>query len=244
MHRYWTGLLLIASLGCGSPSGPRSGSVVLSSIESGSTNGHQFGAAFLEADIEDVVTSRYPTCTVPASAGDCYMLDCPAQPPPFFSAGTITASVAGTELLSATPTSAGIYNVIDSGPAFTAGQVVSFAASGADVPAFTGSVTGPETPATTLPTTIPSTVDLVVSWPPSIAAEDVTLGIVSMDAVLLCRAPASQGSITVASSLLTAFGTGNIGLSVAGANSTRVTAGAYTIDLSAQARAHTTAVIE
>lgn len=240
MNRSWVGLLMIASIGCGPGSAARAGTVTLTSQASS----HSLNAGFVEASVEDVVAGRLPTCTVPASAGDCYTLVCPTQAPMFFGAGTITASVEGTQLLSADANPLGIYAAQGSGPAFTAGQTVSFAATGAAVPAFTGSVSAPEPPATTLPASIPSSADLVVTWTASIAAEDVSLLIIGTGGQLICRAPASQGTITVASSLLSSLGTGTAAVSLAASNSTRQTAGEYTIDLSASARTSATATIE
>lgn len=242
MSSIFVGLTLIAA-GCGGGT-TRSGSVSLANSESGGTSTHVLTGAFLDAPIDEVLAGNLPGCEVQARAGDCEIIRCAGASPTFFNAGTITASVAGTELLSASPGASGGYNATGTGPAFTAGQVVSFTATGGAVPAFAGSVTAPETPTVTLPAAIQSGADLVVTWPSTLAAEQAIFVLVSSGTLLSCRVPASQGTITIASTLLTNVGPGAANIALAGVNSTRLTAGEYTIDLNATAGTAVSAVVQ
>jgi len=164
-------------------------------------------------------------CTRVREVAGCRQFACTALTPTD-DAGTLTASVDGTEVASAT--AAETYVAVASGGPFSAGQTITLSTSGGTVPAFSGDVIAPPPPETTLPTTGTVGADLTFTWAASLAADEVELGLNSGTTAVLCRADASAGSLTIDGSITADFGT-TASLTLKSLNITPVTAGDYEI---------------
>jgi hypothetical protein len=242
-HRLRLAHVAIALLaGCGGPGGgtSRSGTVSLAQNTVFATTQHTMVGFFTDVSLDALRRGELPGCTLVGESGDCRALTCTsAAGTSGVSAGTLTASVDGTMVLSAMPagTSSG-YNASGTGMAFTAGQTVSFNATGGLVPAFAGSVTAPEAPVATLPSTIARGSDLVLTWNATVMAESVQVAVVPAapsgpQTLISCRTSAGSGSLTVSSTLLGDLATGSGIVSLSAFNETVVTAGEHSISVTA-----------
>src|SRR5215207_7017227 len=82
-------------------------------------------------------------CTNSMTIGACDIATCVSTPPAGVSAGTITITGAA-QVVMMTPTATATYNTfMTADPLFSGGETITFAAAGADVPAFTKSITAP-----------------------------------------------------------------------------------------------------
>jgi hypothetical protein len=170
-------------------------------------------------------------------AGDCHSLVCPSTlpPPEAVSAGTLTLGVDGSAPLDVAPDAMGHYTGT-TGPV-TSGTELTASASGAVVPAFSLAVTVPAAPVATLPTTISMASDLVVTWDAAVAAEEVVffVGGTSGRGAAICFVPASQGTVTMGSSLLADVGAGPALTSLRGVATTPGMAGTFDLTLHVEA---------
>ncbi|AKF05500.1 hypothetical protein [Sandaracinus amylolyticus] len=211
---------------------PRSGLVSLTHTNLGS---HVLFGYFGPGTIEDLRAGLlFAECTIDDERGDCIALTCPGgSETATHDAGALSASIDGVELLVAgEPGASGIYSALGTGAAFEAGDVVRFAATGADVPAFSADVIAPSAPAITLPTTISRDAPLTLTWGAT-TAESVQVGLVGAGTGVRCIVPAARGSVTVDPALLASEALGsNTLLNVTAFTTTEVVAGDYALDVS------------
>lgn len=159
----------------------------------------------------------YTSCTVMMS-GACLIQTCPVSqpPPPFVSAGNLTLS-GGARTITLMPRADKGYTVSSDGTQalWSGGEMLSFSATGADVPAFTASLVAPGPIAITSPTapsgggklSVSRTSDLTMTWTGGGSAQ-FRGGITAVynngasSAAVVCTAPASAGSFTIPASLI------------------------------------------
>ena len=191
-----------------------------------------------------MVGSSY--CTNSAPVGPCEVMMCPAgtAPPPDASAGTITIT-GGVMPITLTPNADKSYTAITSQTAalFTGGASVMFSAAGADVPAFSTSLTMPAKATITSPVEPPSSSpylivnraqDFTVRW--SGGGGTFQIGLYSPTTTwpaLMCKFPASAGSGTIPSSALMMLAAGMGSFSMSTIADADKTAGDYAVDVSA-----------
>ena len=148
----------------------------------------------------------------------------------------------------------GVTQGCDSALTWSGGDILSAAAAGATVPAFTATTIAAADLANVQPSfsnppvTIPSSADWVVSWTPgtgAAATAQMTLTIALStcalppnnvaDGVISCQAPDAAGTLTVSKSLLSHFHSGDFGaLSLARTIQTTAHAGAVPVTLQTQ----------
>jgi hypothetical protein len=219
----------------GSGADSRSGRAILNQLDSAGSLSHLLFASFFNgATLDQIRYGQLPGCTVAAEAGDCQVISCPEGQPDRFDAGTITATVEGGGSISASPGPNTGYSSPGPGEFFTAGQEVQFESTGAEVPAFTGSVTAPDPSGVTLPDTVPLSEDLSLTWSSTIAADTLEFVLSPRDGdPIRCVVPGSSGAVSMDASLLGTLSAGEAMLGVSAVNETEVTAGDWAVSLAA-----------
>lgn len=224
----------MVAIGCGggdsnpgvdaTPSYSKEGNVLLQS-----SVGH--GGA---ANAEFTVAVR---CTEQAF-GACAVRTCPATPPAGASAGTITVTGAAAPV-SLVPQGTN-YATLGTPDLYQGGEMLTYAAAGADVPAFTGDLvvtsqaqlTAPEITPTSADVVVDRTKDLAVTW--TGGSGEITVAI-SANAdpmhVVSCRFPASSGADSVPAAALAMLSTGAAVMSFIPTSRKLVVAGDYGVEL-------------
>ncbi|UJR81879.1 hypothetical protein [Sandaracinus amylolyticus] len=214
---------------------PRSGLVSLTHANVGGEVRHVLFAYFGTGTIEDLRAGLlFAACTIDDERGDCIRVSCPGGASVTSDdAGALSASIDGAEVIAASaPSASGTYSVLGTGPAFESGDVVTLAATGADVPAFSADVIAPSPLDITLPTSISRAAPLTLTWGAT-TAESVQLGLVAAGTAVRCIVPGASGTLTVDPALLAAGGIGsNALISVSAFTTTEVVANAYALDVS------------
>jgi hypothetical protein len=211
-------LALVWVAGCGGSGGTSSGSgafFVDQYVADGEPATIISATFYVGVPLDQLLMER-PGCPVLAVSGPCRALRCGAPTVRLGDAGTVSASVRGSTFLAGDLRPPGTYLEGRAGHSFSAGEIVTLAGTGGDLPPFTATIAAPEAPTVTLPATISRTADLTVTWPSTIAAELAVLSIGSMGVSVGCRLPASEGTVTVASSVASYLtpGMGSIHLSM------------------------------
>ena len=188
-------------------------------------------------------TSLAPNCTL-TEVGPCQIQTCTGTPPSRVgdSAGSVT--IMGGEppqSIELVPDASNLYGYPMSGAlgfSFHEGTQVVFGATGATVPAFSGSLGFPRLPTMSAPTigsTTPRDADLVFQWPTEATIDSASLSIVdSTQTYAVCGyadLPATTRELTVPAALLGMLQPGSISFAIGMYASTQVTSGAYTIEL-------------
>lgn len=186
------------------------------------------------------------TCPVTTIAG-CEVTDCSAfldagvadaGPPPGRSAGTLTFRAVLTDGGLSVPFVDGGYAASVGQQLFALGQPLTVEASGAEIPAFTATVTAPEGTLLTAPVctnaacgTVSKAAGLEVRWTaPTIG--NVEIELIASPAIIRCQLPASTRMKTIPAAALGAAGTGTGLLLVGGAARTTVRAGVTDVTFS------------
>jgi hypothetical protein len=182
-------------------------------------------------------------CTNLMTIGACDIATCVSTPPAGVSAGTITISGAA-QAVTMTPTATATYNTfMTADPLFSGGEMITFTATGADVPAFMKSITAPTKATITAPAKPSSTSpylmisrsqDFSVSWTGGGSGlVQVALTSSQADQRVFCRFEASAGTGKVPSAALAALATGTGGFAMASIAHSVFETGDYAIEASA-----------
>jgi hypothetical protein len=176
--------------------------------------------------------------------GACELDSCAAGTSPAASAGTVTVS-GGSLTPSLVPLADKTYPAFSTTQSiFAGGETLTFAAAGADVPAFSGSLTAPSKVQITSPAKPPSaspylvvdrTHDFALSWSGggSGLVQVALDGGPSRSITLYCRFPAAAGTGAIPAAALAMIPSGQGGFSMAAIADAQVTAGDWSVDLSA-----------
>jgi hypothetical protein len=177
-------------------------------------------------------------CTILEQLGPCAAVACTGAGVISDSAGTVSGSTAGGFAISATMPSPYYFSSLT--PMHIAGgEIVTLAALGDAVPAFSGRVSMPSEPSVGFPGVVSRSANVVVSWSP-IDAEQTTVTIQdTADPAgayrVECVTAASTGSVTVPPSMIARFATGTAVITSVGVyNTSTVTAGDYGVTLFVQ----------
>jgi hypothetical protein len=182
-------------------------------------------------------------CTNMQRVGPCDFALCVTTPPPAVSAGEIMITGAA-QAITMTPTAEKTYNTfMTAAPLFSGGENITFAAAGADVVAFTKSITAPSKATITAPAKPSSTSpylnisrsqDFTVSWTGGgTGLVQVALNSSQADQRLFCKFEASAGTGKVPSAALQLLATGTGGFAMASIAQTVHEAGDWAVDVSA-----------
>jgi hypothetical protein len=192
------------------------------------------------------------SCVKTESRGACTTLLCAVsgvvdQP----SAGTITIHV-GDRTVTLAPGADHTYPAWQDATSalFSAGETLSIEASGADVPAFSGTVVAPQVPTIRAPVLPPDgaplavarSADLALTWDAAAGVSiELTLSGAASDgqrAVALCSFDGSSGAASVPASALGAVQAGAGSLSIAARSAHEIDVGDYAIQLHADTQAN------
>src|SRR5688500_11276156 len=184
-------------------------------------------------------------CTNGSPVGPCEVMMCPAgmQPPPDASAGMITIT-GGVMPITLTPNADKSYTALTSqtAPLFSGGASVMLSAAGADVPAFSASLTMPAKATITSPVEPPSSSpylivnraqDFTVRWSGGGGTFQIGMYSPTTWPALVCKFPASAGSGTIPSSALMMLPAGMGSFAMATIADGDKVAGDYAVDISA-----------
>jgi hypothetical protein len=182
-------------------------------------------------------------CTNTMHIGPCDLASCVSTPPPSVSAGTIMITGAA-QAITMLPKANQTYDTfMTADPLFSGGESITFAAAGADVPAFTKSIvapakatiTSPAKPSSTSPLlVINRSQDFTVSWTGGGSGlVQVALNSAQADQRLFCRFEASAGTGKVPTAALSMLQAENGGFAMASIAQTVHEAGDYAVDVSA-----------
>ncbi|HEY5945126.1 MAG TPA: hypothetical protein VIV40_06530 [Kofleriaceae bacterium] len=181
-------------------------------------------------------------CTTTQTIGPCEVATCTSSQPPAISAGTIMISGAAMPI-TMTPTALSQYDTfMTASPLFSGGESITFAAAGAGVPAFSGSVTMPSKATITVPAkpsnqspylVINRGADYTVSWTGGGSGQvQVALNSQMADKRLFCRFDASAGTGKIPSAALATLDAGGGGFAMASVARKQQTAGEWGVELS------------
>jgi hypothetical protein len=168
-----------------------------------------------------------PGCTFVREVGRCVQSLCAALDPSD-NAGTLTAEVDGTVIVSAPP--AAFYAATSTGAAIAAGQTVRLAGTGGVVPAFSGDVVFPGATGATIPESAALGDPLTLAWDATLAADEVEVGLTFGTTAVVCWDDASSGTLTVDAAITADLGPSTFA-TLKSMNITPVTAGSYEIAL-------------
>jgi hypothetical protein len=157
--------------------------------------------------------------------GPCDLATCTTTPPPAVSAGVIMIT-GTTQAITMMPTATKTYDTfMVANPLFNGGESVTFTAAGADVPAFTKTITAPTKATITAPPkpsasspflNIPRGQDFSVSWSGGgTGLVQVALNSNNADQRLFCRFEANAGTGKVPAAALATLPQGNGGFAMA-----------------------------
>jgi hypothetical protein len=175
--------------------------------------------------------------------GPCDLAMCTTTPPPGVSAGIINVT-GTTQPIMMMPTASKTYDTfMVANPLFSGGENITFAAAGADVPAFTKSITAPTKATITAPAkpsatspylTISRSQDFSLSWTGGgTGLVQLALNSNSAEQRLFCRFEASAGSGKVPSAALAMLPAGNGGFAMASIAQNVFETGDWAIEASA-----------
>jgi hypothetical protein len=227
------------------PPSTRSGWVYVEDLGDGAP---QIGlsAYFSGSSTDDVRRGLWsPDCAIVGAVGACHAVRCPHVDHAGDLAGTLTVSVAGSLLMSASsPTPASAFYggatfdsyVAGADGSALSGRSVTIRASGDVVPAFETTLVAAPFLVTTLPTTVSRSHDVTVRWAPITASEVwIVIGqldLASTEPWILCRTAGSDASLTVDHTLLAAHPTGeSLYIDALAFQTTTVSAPPYAIDV-------------
>ncbi|MCB9592283.1 MAG: hypothetical protein H6719_06095 [Sandaracinaceae bacterium] len=229
-----------ADAGSGDAGSVDAGSVDAGSVDAGSAprysgtvslghnvDTHSLSGLFTESiPVERLLEGALsPLCTTIVESGGCRVFECPSASG-FEPAGTLTASVNGTDVETATPGTENLYLATGSGRVFVAGDTVRFTSTGDVVPAFDVTVTAPATGTASVPSTISRTAPLTVTWSTATAPDRIQFVLSSPARVLACIVDGAGGSLTVDTTALGALApTATGGFAMSAFNLTPVTVG-------------------
>jgi hypothetical protein len=168
-----------------------------------------------------------PGCERLATEGACVALACPTAIPSLSEAGALTATI-GDAVLSATPEPSGLYLRIAAGLELVPGGPVEIRASGAEVPAFSGTVVAPGVMSATLPATARRDATWTIPWS-SPGATHVQLLLAGGGTVVRCLTDASEASLDVAPEVLATLPAGSAVITLTALNRTEVAAGDFDV---------------
>jgi hypothetical protein len=182
-------------------------------------------------------------CTTTQVIGACEVATCTTTAPPAVSAGAITITGAA-QPITLTPKADDTYAMfMSASPLFSGGESITFAAAGADVPAFSASITMPAKATITSPAkptpqspylNINRTLDLTVRWTGGGSGKlQVALDSQSADHRIFCRFDASAGTGTVTAAALATLEEGLGGFAMASIAMGEHDAGDWAVDVSA-----------
>lgn len=182
-------------------------------------------------------------CTTTQTIGACEVATCTTTAPPAVSAGAITITGAA-EAITLTPAADHTYaTFMASSPLFSGGESITFSAAGADVPAFSASITTPAKTTITSPAkptpnapylNINRTLDMTVRWTGGGSGQvQVALDSSNADHRIFCRFEASAGSGTLSAAALMTLDAGLGGFAMASIAESEHDAGDWAIDVSA-----------
>ncbi|MGE5183770.1 MAG: hypothetical protein ACM31C_16975 [Acidobacteriota bacterium] len=236
-------ILVLAACGGGSgsradaPQPPHSGYIQLQSYDAMNAP----GTATHGGSATAALFATGEQCTTMRHVGPCDLVQCAAVAPPAASGGTITITGAALPL-SLTPAADGTYAEYSTQtmPLFAGGESITFAAAGADVPAFTKTLSMPTKATITAPAkptgylAISRTQDLAIGWSGggSGLVQITLLGQLSTDPRLQCRFSAGAGAGVVPAAALATVSTGMAAFAMASISDSEQDAGDWAIDVS------------
>lgn len=179
-------------------------------------------------------------CTMQQQLGPCVLQTCTTGLTGAASAGLITIS-GGAETMTLAPAMDKTYaQQTASERLFMGGETLTYSAQGADIPAFTktltaparATITSPAKPSTSL--AVSRTQDLTVTWTGGAGGKvQVALIGATIASTLLCRFEASAGTGTIPAAALAMLPAGNGGFAMASIADTEQDTGDWAIDVSA-----------
>ena len=256
---------LLGGAGCGSNNGTNGGSTSTGSggsTGSAGTGGLPYsgevsmvhsgvtgGSFYISAGFSPTMAAGAPCAGGPQVGSCCYQgpSDGGSSPAPTAeSAGPVAINDGSSALATLTFTDAGSYSVASSGQlAWTSGDTLSVSAAGATVDEFSGSITVPNavsglSPAlsSSSPPGVPVSMDLHVSWTPdTTAGESFDIALIDgAKGVIHCYTTDAAASLTVSSSLLSHFSSGDsVTLGVARSGAATPTCANASVQLTAEA---------
>lgn len=181
-------------------------------------------------------------CTTTQTIGACDVATCTTTAPPAASAGAITITGAA-QPITLTPAADHTYaTFMAQSPLFAGGETITFAAAGADVPAFSATITMPgkatiTSPAKPTPQSpyldINRTLDLTVKWTGGGTGKvQVALNSQSADKRLFCRFDAGAGTGTIQAAALATLDAGLGGFAMASISVAPHVAGDWGVEVS------------
>jgi hypothetical protein len=182
-------------------------------------------------------------CTNLMTIGACDIATCVSTPPPGVSAGTITISGAA-QAVTMMPTASTTYDTfMTANPLFAGGEMITFTATGADVPGFTKTITAPTKATITSPAKpsssspylmISRSQDFSVSWTGGGSGlVQVALNSSQAEQRVFCRFDASAGTGKIPSAALATLATGTGGFAMASIAHSVFETGDFAIEASA-----------
>lgn len=242
--------IAVALCACGpggsSASGNKTGSVTVVSAVA-TVSGMTYAGTIFSASFNEAQSTDGTQCATRA-AGPCQIRECTINADagatnPARSAGTVSFMGAG-ESLSLQPSADGTYaGDAPRNEIFPAGTEVTVSAGGDAVPAFTTTVRVPARVEITAPmlslattTNISRAMPLATSWTGGTSGKVLVFlasASASRSATVSCTYDATAGSATIAADVLSALPVGSGSIAIGGVEQREVTAGGYTVTVSA-----------